>query len=44
MSDPTAVRLKASHTLTVTVLVFLEDGRRRSELCQPLKSTGPFKT
>lgn len=38
VSDPTAVRLKAGHTLTVTetVVVFLEGGRRRSELCQPL--------
>ncbi|MFD4976838.1 ATP-binding protein [Streptomyces sp. NPDC058424] len=38
VSDPTAVRLKAGHTLTVTetALVFLEDARRRGELCQPL--------
>lgn len=38
VSDPTAVRLKAGHTLTVTetALVFLEDARRRGDLCQPL--------
>jgi hypothetical protein len=38
VSDPTTVRLKASHTLTVTetALVFLEDARRRSDVCQPL--------
>ncbi|MFJ9590390.1 replication-relaxation family protein [Streptomyces acidicola] len=36
VSDPTAVRLKAGHKLTVTVLVFPEDGRRRGELCRPL--------
>ncbi|MFF8024777.1 replication-relaxation family protein [Streptomyces sp. NPDC007896] len=38
VSDPTAVRLKAGHTLTVTetALVFLEDARRRGELCRPL--------
>lgn len=38
MSDPTAVRLRAGHTLTVTetALVFLTDARRRSELCRPL--------
>ncbi|MFF7191466.1 replication-relaxation family protein [Streptomyces sp. NPDC008222] len=38
VSDPTAVRLKAGHTLTVTetALVFLEDARRRSDVCQPL--------
>ncbi|MFJ9822636.1 replication-relaxation family protein [Streptomyces sp. NPDC101151] len=38
VSDPTAVRLKAGHTLTVTetALAFLEDARRRGELCQPL--------
>ncbi|MCX4614730.1 MULTISPECIES: replication-relaxation family protein [Streptomyces] len=38
VSDPTAVRLKVGHTLTVTetALVFLEDARRRGELCRPL--------
>ncbi|GHD81135.1 hypothetical protein GCM10010317_104030 [Streptomyces mirabilis] len=37
VSDPTAVRLKAGHTLTVTeTLAFLEDARRRGELCRPL--------
>ncbi|WP_257003763.1 replication-relaxation family protein [Streptomyces sp. SA15] len=38
VSDPTAVRLKAGHTLTVTetALIFLQDARRRGELCQPL--------
>ncbi|MFF0001047.1 replication-relaxation family protein [Streptomyces avermitilis] len=38
MSDPTAVRLKASHTLTVTetALVFLEDARRHGDLFRPL--------
>ncbi|MER5913847.1 replication-relaxation family protein [Streptomyces sp. NPDC001982] len=38
VSDPTAVRLRAGHTLTVTetALVFLEDARRRGELCWPL--------
>ncbi|MEU3787724.1 replication-relaxation family protein [Streptomyces sp900129855] len=38
VSDPTAVRLKAGHTLTVTetALVFLEDARRRSDVCEPL--------
>ncbi|MFF2938052.1 replication-relaxation family protein [Streptomyces mirabilis] len=36
VSDPTAVRLKAGHTLTVTALAFLEDARRRGEMCQPL--------
>ncbi|MFE2943453.1 replication-relaxation family protein [Streptomyces sp. NPDC059255] len=38
VSDPTAVRLKAGHALTVTetALVFLEDARRRGELCRPL--------
>ncbi len=38
VSDPTAVRLKASHTLTVTetALVFLEDARRRGDVCEPL--------
>ncbi|MGW4026817.1 replication-relaxation family protein, partial [Streptomyces sp. NPDC005009] len=38
MSDPTAVQLRVNHTLTVmeTELVFIEDARRRGELCQPL--------
>jgi hypothetical protein len=38
LSDPTAARLRVSHALTVTetALVFLEDARRRGELCQPL--------
>lgn len=38
VSDPTAVRLKASHALTVTetALVFLEDARRRGDMCEPL--------
>ncbi|MFF7925780.1 replication-relaxation family protein [Streptomyces mirabilis] len=38
VSDPTAGRLKAGHALTVTEtgLVFLEDARRRGELCRPL--------
>ncbi|NMI54227.1 MULTISPECIES: replication-relaxation family protein [unclassified Streptomyces] len=38
VSDPTAVRLKVGHTLTVTetALAFLEDARRRGELCRPL--------
>ncbi|XDO64580.1 replication-relaxation family protein [Streptomyces sp. RLB1-33] len=38
VSDPTAARLKAGHTLTVTetALAFLEDARRRGELCRPL--------
>ncbi|WP_406326517.1 replication-relaxation family protein [Streptomyces sp. NBC_00203] len=40
VSDPTAVRLKAGHTLTVTVtetaLAFLEDARRRGDVCEPL--------
>ncbi|MFB7439241.1 replication-relaxation family protein [Streptomyces mirabilis] len=37
-SDPTAGRLKAGHALTVTetALAFLEDARRRGELCRPL--------
>jgi hypothetical protein len=36
--DPTAVRLRVGHTLTVTetALAFLEDARCRSELCRPL--------
>jgi hypothetical protein len=38
VSDPTAVRLKAGHTLTVTetALAFLEDARRHDDLCKPL--------
>ncbi|MFJ9481472.1 replication-relaxation family protein [Streptomyces mirabilis] len=38
VSDPTAVRLKAGHTLTVTetALAFLEDARRRGDVCRPL--------
>ncbi|MER6424077.1 replication-relaxation family protein [Streptomyces sp. NPDC001137] len=38
VSDPTAARLRVGHTLTVTetALVFLEDARRRGELCRPL--------
>jgi hypothetical protein len=38
VSDPTAVRLKAGHALTVTetALAFLEDARRRGEMCRPL--------
>ncbi|NGO75212.1 hypothetical protein G6045_05875 [Streptomyces sp. YC504] len=38
VTDPTAVRLKAAHTLTVTetALAFLEDARRHDDLCRPL--------
>jgi hypothetical protein len=38
VSDPTAVRLNAEHTLTVTEaeLVLLEDARSRGEPCEPL--------
>ncbi|MFC9429606.1 replication-relaxation family protein [Streptomyces sp. NPDC056987] len=36
VSDPTTVQLKAGHALTETALVFLEDARRRGELCRPL--------
>jgi hypothetical protein len=38
IADPTAVRLRIGHTLTVTetALVFLEDARRRGELCRPM--------
>lgn len=38
VSDPTAVRLKVSHTLTVTqtALAFLEDARRRGAVMEPL--------
>ncbi|MDQ0771599.1 hypothetical protein QF026_000065 [Streptomyces aurantiacus] len=37
VSDPTAVRLKAGHTLTVTetALAFLEGARRRGDVCEP---------
>jgi hypothetical protein len=37
-SDPTAVRLRAGHQLTVTetALAFVQDARRRGELCRPL--------
>lgn len=37
-SDPTAVQLRAGHGLTVTetALAFLQDPRRRGELCRPL--------
>ncbi|MFJ3414939.1 replication-relaxation family protein [Streptomyces sp. NPDC086082] len=38
VSDPTAVRLKVGHALTVTetALAFLEDARRRGDVCEPL--------
>ncbi|WP_328785521.1 replication-relaxation family protein [Streptomyces canus] len=38
VSDPTAVRLKVSHALTVTetALDFLQDARRHGGLCRPL--------
>ncbi|MFI8068870.1 replication-relaxation family protein [Streptomyces sp. NPDC086033] len=38
IADSTAARLRAAHTLTVTetALVFLEEARRRGELCRPL--------
>ncbi|MGW3662681.1 replication-relaxation family protein [Streptomyces sp. NPDC005141] len=38
VSDPTAARLRAGHTLTVTetALSFLEDSRRCGEVCEPL--------
>ncbi|CCK30503.1 hypothetical protein BN159_6124 [Streptomyces davaonensis JCM 4913] len=38
VSDPTAARLRLGHTLTVTetALAFLEDARRRGDLCRPL--------
>ncbi|MFJ9542623.1 replication-relaxation family protein [Streptomyces sp. NPDC101225] len=38
VSDPTAARLRVGHQLTVTEtgLLFLEDARRRGELCRPL--------
>ncbi|WP_331739809.1 replication-relaxation family protein (plasmid) [Streptomyces sp. NBC_00015] len=38
MSDPTAVRLRVGHTVTVTEtgLQFLLDARRRGEVCRPL--------
>ncbi|MEU0947228.1 replication-relaxation family protein [Streptomyces canus] len=37
-SDPTAVRLKVAHALTVTEtgLAFLTDARRRGDVCRPL--------
>ncbi|MGW3934894.1 replication-relaxation family protein [Streptomyces phaeochromogenes] len=38
VSDPTAARLRTGHTLTVTetALAFIEDARRRGDLCRPL--------
>ncbi|WP_405953445.1 replication-relaxation family protein [Streptomyces phaeochromogenes] len=38
VSDPTAVRLKVGHALTVTetALAFLQDARRHGDLCRPL--------
>ncbi|MFF4788279.1 replication-relaxation family protein [Streptomyces sp. NPDC001276] len=38
LSDRTAVRLRVGHALTVTetALAFLQDARRRGELCRPL--------
>ncbi|MFI8194406.1 replication-relaxation family protein [Streptomyces sp. NPDC085946] len=38
VSDRTAVRLRAGHALTVTevALAFVQDARRRSDVCQPL--------
>ncbi|WP_427167420.1 replication-relaxation family protein [Streptomyces sp. C1-1] len=38
VSDPTAARLRMGHTLTVTetALVFVDEARRRGELCRPL--------
>ncbi|MGW3941652.1 replication-relaxation family protein [Streptomyces phaeochromogenes] len=38
VSDPTAVRLKVGHALTVTetALAFLKDTRRHGDLCRPL--------
>ncbi|MFF0000739.1 replication-relaxation family protein [Streptomyces avermitilis] len=38
VSDPTAVRLRFGHALTVaeTALAFLQDARRLDELCRPL--------
>lgn len=38
VSDPTAVRLKVGHALTVTEtgLAFLQDARRRGDVCRPL--------
>ncbi|WRZ45958.1 replication-relaxation family protein [Streptomyces sp. NBC_01314] len=36
VSAPTAVRLKAGHTLTETALVFLKDARRRGDVCEPM--------
>ncbi|MGI3198862.1 replication-relaxation family protein [Streptomyces sp. GLT-R25] len=39
VSDPTAVRLKVGHALTVTetALAFLKDARRHGDLCRPLE-------
>ncbi|MFF4904052.1 replication-relaxation family protein [Streptomyces sp. NPDC001260] len=38
VSDPTAARLRMGHALTVTetALVFVDEARRRGELCRPL--------
>ncbi|WAZ26979.1 replication-relaxation family protein [Streptomyces cinnabarinus] len=38
LSDPTAARLRAGHTLAVTEtgLAFLHDARRRGDVCRPL--------
>ncbi|MGW0655703.1 replication-relaxation family protein [Streptomyces umbrinus] len=38
VSDPTAVRLKVGHALTVTetALAFLQDAHRHGDLCRPL--------
>jgi hypothetical protein len=36
VSDPTAVRLKVGHALTVTALAFLQNARRHGDLCRPL--------
>ncbi|MFF4838387.1 replication-relaxation family protein [Streptomyces sp. NPDC001315] len=38
VADPTAVRLRVGHGLTVTetALAFLQDARHRGDLCQPL--------
>ncbi|WP_329344933.1 replication-relaxation family protein [Streptomyces sp. NBC_01352] len=38
VADPTAVRLRVGHGLTVTetALAFLQDARHRSDLCRPL--------
>jgi Replication-relaxation len=39
VSDPTAVRLRGGHALTVTetALAFLQDARRRGDVCRPLE-------